>query len=903
MSQLPGVRGLALKIVLFFVLASLSILTMLVAMATSSSASIPTDPLSRDNLNDLALVPQLPPVTTGTYQDFDQPNVGATYVVGSHANLRPPEIISGGPLDRGAYMRLSYTTPVTRAIQNSIAFSRTNPSAYDLIVADFDFRMTPPQRGSIGIGRADGFGFALLNTARYGVADPVAPETPYFAAEEPNFENSIGVGFDIYRNLLSDLNNNHISVHFNRVKVGEFDATNVGDLANGQWIHARIIMRPGGGHSDVTIALTPCGGQTMTVVDQFKIPGFTPYEGRVYLAARSGGESADHDIDNINVQYLSQSQSAVMFAHTCQTTTEVDRVKEITITRIGNLSQSASVNYTTMNVSAIAGADYTPISGTLTFTMGESQKYITVPILNDNLNEGDESFLVSLSNPDSTVIAGPSTTRVTIVNDERGLWSPVINLPIVPIHMSLLPDSRLLMWDRHSHTYPWNGDPRLWDLTTNTVMTTTLPGFDIFCSGHSFLPDGRLFVTGGHIADLVGEDKARIYDPYKNSWESVPNMNAGRWYPSNVTLANGDVVVMGGTISPTLANTLTQVWQSSSNTWRNLDGARLGQLPDYADIYPWNFLAPNGRVFVAGPQKVARYLDVTGSGTWIDVASSTLQYRDYGSAVMFGNGKIMIVGGNPLDPNLNTAPTVIPSASAEVIDFNVDTPSWRTIQPMITGRRQHTATALPDGTVLVTGGSRLPGFDNADGAVLTPELYNPVNNTWTAMAPHTRYRGYHSNAMLLPDGRVLIAGGGHPDPHNGREEKNAEIFSPPYLFKATRPVIQCAPYQVTYDRPFLIMTTDDIAKVTLIRLPSITHGFNQNQIYHELTFTLTSGGLQTSLPANPNLVPPGHYMLFIVNGAGTPSVAKIVQVGSIHQSGECAIYLPLIYLTHSKTSQ
>lgn len=894
MSPLLRTPGISLKAIIRLGLIQLIIPSLVFIMITSTSASDRANTPSATNFNNLEPNQQVVLVSTGTYQVFDQPNTGTPYVTGIHAQPRPPQIIGGGPLEVGNFMRLSFVTPVTMAVQNSIAFTRTNPGAFDLIVADFDFRLTPPRGQSVGEGRADGFGFALLNTAvgTYGITGTVAP---LFAAEEPYFKNSIGIGFDIYKNdPPPELNNNHISIHFDEVKLKEFDATSAVNLADGRWLHARIIMRPGGGHSDVSVILTPYGGPPITIINQYPVSGFTPYAGRVYFAARSGGESTDHDIDNINVQFLYQSQSAVAFSDTGYQSTEIVGSQPITVTRLGDMSNTASVSYTTMNVTATAGADYTATSGTLTFAAGESSKVITVPIRDDSLNEGDESFLISLGNPTDTVIAGPATARVNIADEERGLWSPVITLPIVPIHMSLMPNGRIIMWDRHNdpqHNMPnWDGDPRLWDLTTNTITPAALLDYDLFCSGHSFLPDGRLFVTGGHIGDNIGEDKARIYDPISDTWGMVPDMNAGRWYPSNVTLANGDVVVMAGTITPTVVNTLTQVWQSSSNSWRTLI-APPGDLSDYPGTYPWNFLAPDSRVFVAGPQRIAHYLDVSGSGTWTKVASNTLPYRDYGSAVAFGNGKIMIVGGTPGDSN-NVA--LEPSASVEIIDLNVDKPSWQPAQSMSTGRRQHNATTLPDGKILVTGGSSLPGFDNVAGAVLHPEMYDPATNIWSPMSPHTRYRGYHSNAMLLLDGRVLITGGGHPDPKGGSEEKNAEIYSPPYLFKGPRPVIQYVPSQITYDRPFLIATSGVISKVTLIRLPSVTHSFNQNQIFRELTFTQTRCGLETRLPANSNVVPPGHYMLFIVNSNGVPSVAKIVQVGSVHQNSLCLLYLPLI---------
>ena len=142
-------------------------------------------------------------------------------------------------------------------------------------------------------------------------------------------------------------------------------------------------------------------------------------------------------------------------------------------------------------------------------------------------------------------------------------------------------------------------------------------------------------------------------------------------------------------------NPVPQVFQVESGTWRNL--AELGQ-----DLYPQMFLAPNGKVFNPGPSGTTRYLDTAGTGAWSPVAdrvtfpgSTGPTYRDYGSAVMYAPGKILVMGGG--DPPTNTA---------EVIDLNQSSPAWRAVGSMAFARRQLNATLLPDGTVLVTGGTR-----------------------------------------------------------------------------------------------------------------------------------------------------------------------------------------------------
>ncbi|HEV7670457.1 MAG TPA: galactose oxidase-like domain-containing protein [Thermoanaerobaculia bacterium] len=556
------------------------------------------------------------------------------------------------------------------------------------------------------------------------------------------------------------------------------------------------------------------------------------------------------------------------------------------IVRSGGSGGTVTVQYSTANGTAQAGSDYAATSGTLTFAPGETRKVWSVPILNNATPESAETFSATLSNPaGGAVLGSPQSSTITIIDDDTpstsGQWGPVVALPVVPIHMHLLSNGKVMFWDRHDHDAGWDGDPRLFDPTTGGVTPLALPGYDLFCGGHAFTDDGKLLVTGGHIADGVGEIKATLYNPVTNSWSRQSDMNAGRWYPTNTTLANGDVLVLAGTTtSTTEVNHLPQVWQAASGTWRNLTTALQGNWPDWADFYPFLYQAPNGKVFAAGPQQTSRYLDTSGTGAWSDVALSSLAYRDYGSSVLYGDGKVLIVGGNPRDPD-TVSPTILPSATAEVIDLNAATPSWRLVPSMSVGRRQLNATLLPDGKVLVTGGSGFPGFDNSAGSVLFAEMWNPDTEAWSIMAGYARYRGYHSNALLLPDGRVLIAGGGHPDSASGAQA-NLEIYSPPYLFNGARPTITSTPKQVAYGQTFFVgtPTPQSIAGVTWVRLGSTTHAFNQNQRINRLSFTQTAGGLSVTAPSSANLAPPGHYMLFLLNASGVPSVAQIVRIST-----------------------
>jgi hypothetical protein len=398
----------------------------------------------------------------------------------------------------------------------------------------------------------------------------------------------------------------------------------------------------------------------------------------------------------------------------------------------------------------------------------------------------------------------------------------------------------------------------LWDPVTNSASALPSAGYDLFCFGHAYLADGRVLAAGGHIADYVGLAKASVYNPATNSWTPVPDMNAGRWYPTVTTLPNGDALVVSGqkdTSSGT--NPLPQVFQAATNTWRNLTSAQLSQ-----PMYPMMFVAPNGKLVDVAPTNFTRYLDTSGTGTWSGIGWRKYKWRDYASGVMYDTGKILLVGGG--DP---------PVAAAEVLDLNVAAPAWRAVPSMRFARRHLNATLLPDGTVLATGGTSGPGHNNTSTPVFPAELWNPATETWTTLASGSVPRLYHSSALLLPDGRVVVNGGdGYRD---------VEIFSPPYLFKGARPTMSGVPGAIGYGQRFTVQSPNasDIRKVTLIRLGAVTHAFDENQRLNVLQFTPRTGAVDITAPANANLAPPGHYMLFVVNSAGVPSVASVVQLG------------------------
>src|SRR5713226_6060943 len=281
------------------------------------------------------------------------------------------------------------------------------------------------------------------------------------------------------------------------------------------------------------------------------------------------------------------------------------------------------------------------------------------------------SLLISLFFAASSLRAQNSATV--------GQFSSVMTWPYVAVHAHVLPTGKVIWWP------PFNlaDNPTLWDPSANTNTAATQEGNNIFCSGHAFLSNGQLFVAGGHNGNYVGLPNARTYNPFNNSWTQLPNMNNGRWYPTSTTLPNGDMLVVSGWIDTTQGvNVEPQVWQTATASWRYLSTAHLA-LP----FYPFMFVAPNGKVFCAGPSQTTRYLDVSGTGAWSSVANSNYGTRNWGSSVIYDDGKVVLIGGSPCD-FYDAGCTTFPTATAEIIDLNNPSPTWTYTGSMVTGGRK-----------------------------------------------------------------------------------------------------------------------------------------------------------------------------------------------------------------------
>lgn len=466
----------------------------------------------------------------------------------------------------------------------------------------------------------------------------------------------------------------------------------------------------------------------------------------------------------------------------------------------------------------------------------------------------------------------------------QGQWTSLPDLPVFVVHGALMHNGLVVMWSGTAEVgYP--DQSIVWNPATD-ARTTQAYDEDLFCAGQTFLADGRLLVAGGAPATTIRS--THIFDPATAIWShlaAASNMNAPRWYPTLVPLDDGQVLAASGMpgVGP------IEVFAPATNTWTVLAGANRNLSELYSSLHQ----IPSGEVFYsrAGWQVAAdvttAYLRRTGaaSAAWTTLGAQAFPDRQEGTAVVQidatqspPTATVIVIGGG--------VSGIHNAQSVEALDLTrlSPPPSWIRLADMNYRRTNVNGVLLPDGTVLAVGGQRNGKWAADPQPVMQPELYDPQTNRWTLMAPMAHPRQYHSIAILLPDGRVLSAGG--IDPTLGgppaRDQRHIEIFTPPYLLRGPRPRITGAPASVTWGASFNIQSTDSprIASVALLRPCAMTHHTDAGQRYVKLPITgHTAAQLTATAPGSGTIASPGFYMLFIIDSNGIPSEAAWIRIG------------------------
>ncbi len=483
------------------------------------------------------------------------------------------------------------------------------------------------------------------------------------------------------------------------------------------------------------------------------------------------------------------------------------------------------------------------------------------------------TFTVTATNAVGTSPESAHSNSVTPASSGGpGAWSSLMSWPMVAVHSILLDTGNVLQWDGWQQPEP----TQVWNPSTG-VFTSQVAPDSIFCSGMAELPDGRVLVVGGYgglSTGNLGIVDTTIFDPATSSWTRVADMHYARWYPDLTELADGRyVAISGNTTDPNSWADTPEVFDPTTGQWTVLTGVSTSQV--HEEEYPFSYLIPNGNVFTIGPSEDKSFELNVGAKTWTQVGGASGVVN--GSSVMYRPGKVLYSGG-AADLNSSTPA----KATTAVIDLTAATPTWHQTASMAHARIYHTLTMLADGTVLAVGGEPTAGQtgqSEVSGGVLPSEIWNPDTQTWSAAAATGATRGYHSTALLMPDGTVLVGGSGHAGPGYPGVD-SSQIYSPPYLSKGPRPAITAAPSSISYGSNFTVSTPDagSITSVNLVSLGSDTHQSDMGQHFVPLSFTQGSGSLTIQSPASGAYAPPGHYMLFILNANGVPSIAPIISV-------------------------
>ena len=287
------------------------------------------------------------------------------------------------------------------------------------------------------------------------------------------------------------------------------------------------------------------------------------------------------------------------------------------------------------------------------------------------------------------------------------------------------------------------------------------------------------------------------------------------------------------------------------------------------NLYPFQFVLRDGRVLIAGPFRADAGLLNPATWTWDAAMPQMLGDHYYGSAVLLpdgpsGSSRVMVIGGDQ-------------QASTEVIDEEDLGAGWHLRKPLPEARRNANSVLTADGAIITIGGN---GLNNYEEPRYNALRYDPGADTWSQLAPQLEERGYHSTALLLPDGRIVSAGDDGPTGGGGASDE-IEVFSPPYLFKGPRPAIMSAPDEVGYGAGFSVTTSGEPVDHAVLMAPGATT--HANDMHQRLVpLAMTSGGagrIELTSPATRAIAPPGYYELVLVSAAGVPSEARFLRLG------------------------
>ncbi len=461
-----------------------------------------------------------------------------------------------------------------------------------------------------------------------------------------------------------------------------------------------------------------------------------------------------------------------------------------------------------------------------------------------------------------------------------GEWKLVPgSVDVCMMHACLLPNTQKVLYfgygdtrDDLSRIWDYSVDPGVFSSPANQPFDVTVPVHDrplanIWSAEHEYLNDanGTIVVHGGFTPRQTFQ-----FDPPASTWSRKQPTAGERFYSTTVALADGKLMTLFGSASKSL-----EIYTPGAGTWAAPVAFPVATMGHH-QYYPWTYLLPSGKFFIAGPHVPTQRFNV-GAGAITNLESFATIAGDRSSGGEKGTSVLLPLRPPNYDPHVLIAGGDYAPAqnTAEVIDLSAAMPAW-VATPNLNVPRPHQVNTvlLPDGRVFLAG-----GVDATDGG--PTEIYDPRNPAagWELCASMSIPRGYHSAAILLADGSVLM-GGDRPGQWKSGETTQHERYYPSYCSLA-RPVITGAPASVAFGAAFAVNTPSPtgIAEVVLIRPGSVTHGWNMAQRLVECVITgTTAAAVNVQAPPNGSVAPPGHYLLFILTAGRVPSVGRWIRL-------------------------
>ncbi|MEJ7689942.1 MAG: galactose oxidase-like domain-containing protein [Nocardioidaceae bacterium] len=480
----------------------------------------------------------------------------------------------------------------------------------------------------------------------------------------------------------------------------------------------------------------------------------------------------------------------------------------------------------------------------------------------------------------STTSTASVTANATALDPAvYGEWTTLsYELPLRAVHATLLRTGKFLLvagsGNVRSDNVIGQFKAYLWDPESGALTSVPVP-YDAFCAGHVVDANGDVIVFGGTVKykdasnPWIGSSKAYKFNVATSTWTALPPMAQGRWYPTGILDGSNRLFVYSGKDGKGATPSTAEMFDPATGKW---SAAARRTLP----LYPGLTLFADGRLFYNGAHygntngTVAPKLfnPVTGAKVTASDPNNILDlaHRTAAMGALVGSadrGLVWVAGGG------------FPAVSSSYF-FNLKASTLAPVAgPKLPAAKGYVSISLlPDLTALETGGGT-----GTDTPVFESSILNPTSRTLTSVAPNTVPRTYHSSSITMPDGRVATFGG---DPSgNANFEFRIEIYSPPYVFKGTRPVVTSAVTQVKYGGTYSVgasATGATPATAVLMRPGSATHALDANQRVLQLASSTTATGLSVTLPTKGNLAPPGWYLLFVNDSLGRPSVGRWVHL-------------------------